>query len=144
MAAKARAVSEKKEDTADLIPENSVVINCADSMDVRRLLFQTEYLKNDQPVFLDGRMSAESFQGYLCSDECKESVTHYRGSLFPQREMYREACTAKSTIYCAAIAAGFLCSLYKQWAMRSQTGYFHWHISFDLRTYDLIRTESSI
>ena len=130
--------------SAELIPEDSVVFACADSMIVRKQLFECELLHRRQPVFFDGRMTAESFKVYAATTELPGSVRFYRDSLFSQGEMHREACTAKATIYCAAIAAGFLCALFKQWSMRERSGYFGWHFDFNIRVFDALRTELSI
>jgi sulfur carrier protein ThiS adenylyltransferase len=77
---------------------------CVDSIDVRKMIW--EVLK-DRPVFIDGRMSAESMR----------IITAYKGfdygtTLFESTEAFAGSCTAKSTIYCANIAAGMMVSQY--------------------------------
>lgn len=131
-------------DSQELIPEDAVVFACADSMIVRKQLFETELLRRRQPVFFDGRMTAESFKVFAATTELPESVRFYRDSLFSQGEVYREACTAKATIYCASIAAGCMCALFKQWAMREKAGYFGWHFDFNVRMFDALHTELSL
>ena len=134
----------KPEDSAQLIPEEAVVFACVDDMAVRRKLFETELLRRRQPVFFDGRMTAESFKVFCATTDHPDSVRFYRESLFSNKEMFREACTAKATIYCASIAAGCICAMFKQWAMREKAGYFGWHFDFNVRMFDVLRTELSI
>jgi hypothetical protein len=132
------------EDSSKLIQEGAVIFSCVDSMTVRRKLFDTEFGRRHQPVFFDGRMAAENLEVYAVSREVPESVQEYRKSLFPQSEMFQESCTAKATIYCAAIAAGCLCAMYKQWAMREKCGYFTRRFDFSIRTFDVLNTALSI
>ena len=114
-----------------------------DSIEVRKAFFNhvftTEHCRH--PVMLDGRMTAEGMQ--LCCIDRKQ-VAHrkaYRETLFPASEAFREGCTAKATIYCASIAAGLICLLYKQWIMRTEHGYYHWRAKLNLRAFDLFDAE---
>ncbi len=98
--------------TADLIPTQSVVFSCVDSMKTRRQIFR-HFCEKDWSVLFDGRMAAESLRVF-CVERDLKSISEYRDSLFPEHESYREACTARATIYSAMMAAAILCAQFKK------------------------------
>ena len=81
-----------------------IVFVCVDKIDTRRLIW--EAVKDGVSLFVDGRMSAEVFRVLTASDTA--SRKHYPTTLFDTSEAYVGPCTAKTTIYCANIAAGFM------------------------------------
>jgi len=107
--------AEPEEYRPEMIEDGSAIFSCVDSIKVRRQIFR-HFRERDWPVFLDGRMSAESLQVF-CIDRMAEAMELYRRSLFPSREAHRESCTARATIYCASLAAAILCAQFKKWAM---------------------------
>ena len=116
------------------IPDGSVVFSCVDSMQVRRRIFR-DFRERDWPVFLDGRMAAESLRVF-CIDRSPEAIDLYRASLFPSHEAHRESCTARATIYCASMAAAILCAQFKKWVMNQAP---EPHIQMDLLSMDCFR-----
>ena len=118
----------------DLIPPHAAVFACVDSMPARRQIFR-DFCEHDWAVFFDGRMAAESLRVF-CIDRSLDATQTYRASLFPSHEAYREGCTARATIYCAAMAAAILCAQYKRWAMGQLPDH---HIHFDLLAIDCYR-----
>lgn len=118
----------------EMIEPGSAVFSCVDSIKVRRHMFR-HFRERDWPVFLDGRMSAESLQVF-CIDRSPAAAELYRRSLFPSHEAHRESCTARSTVYCASLAAAILCAQFKKWAM-SQSPEPRLH--FDLLAMDCFR-----
>lgn len=82
----------------------NIVFCCVDRIDVRRLVW--EAVKDRVNLLCDGRMSAEVLRVLTASDF--ESRKHYPTSLFNSNEAFVGPCTAKTTIYCANIAAGFM------------------------------------
>ena len=56
--------------------------------------------------YCDGRMSAEVLRVLTACDA--ESRRHYPTTLFRTEEAFVGPCTAKTTIYCANIAAGLM------------------------------------
>lgn len=81
------------------------VIFCAvDRIDVRRLIWQA--VKDKVNFYCDGRMSAEVMRVLTACDF--ESRKHYPSTLFHAEEAFVGPCTAKTTIYCANIAAGLM------------------------------------
>jgi len=81
-----------------------VVFCCVDAIDTRRLIW--EAVKNKMRFFADGRMSAEVLRVLTACDS--KSMEYYPTTLFSAEEAFVGACTAKTTIYCANIAAGLM------------------------------------
>ena len=79
----------------------NMVFCCVDKIDARRLVW--EALKDKADFFADGRMSAEVLRVLVAHDV--PSRKHYPTTLFAAEEAFVGACTAKTTIYCANIAA---------------------------------------
>ena len=81
------------------------VVFCAvDSIETRNLIWNA--VKDRASCFIDGRMSAEVLRVLTVCDPASQQ--HYPGTLFSAGEAYAGPCTAKTTIYCANIAAGFM------------------------------------
>jgi len=77
------------------------VLFCAvDAIETRRLIWNAT--KDSMSFFVDGRMSAEVLRVLSVCDIA--SCEHYPTTLFASGEAY----TAKTTIYCANIAAGMM------------------------------------
>ena len=82
----------------------NIVFCCVDSMDIRRLIWNA--VKDTVSFFCDGRMSAEVLRVLVvCNAPSRE---HYPTTLFGNDEAYQGSCTAKTTIYCANMAAGLM------------------------------------
>jgi len=81
-----------------------VVFVCVDSIETRRLIWQT--IKDKARFMADGRMSAEVLRVITACDA--NSRNYYPSTLFAAEEAFRGVGTAKTTIYCANIAAGFM------------------------------------
>ena len=82
----------------------NVVFCCVDRIDVRRLIWES--VKDRASFFVDGRMSAEVLRILTACDA--KSREHYPATLFNAEEAFVGPCTAKTTIYCANIAAGLM------------------------------------
>jgi len=82
----------------------NIVFCCVDRIDVRRLIW--EAVKDRVNLFCDGRMSAEVLRVLTACDS--ESRKHYPTTLFNSDEAFVGPCTAKTTVYCANIAAGLM------------------------------------
>ena len=84
----------------------NVVFCCVDSIQVRQLIWGA--VGEEVLFFCDGRMSAEVLRILTACDS--DSRYHYPKTLFAAEEAYAGSCTAKTTIYCANIAAGLMVS----------------------------------
>ena len=82
----------------------NTVFCAVDKIDIRRLIWET--VKHRASFFCDGRMSAEVLRVLTACDATGRE--HYPSTLFTADEAYQGACTAKTTIYCANIAAGLM------------------------------------
>jgi len=82
----------------------NVVFCCVDKISTRQLIWES--VKDKVSFFCDGRMSAEVLRVITACDN--ESRKYYPQTLFTSEQAHAGACTAKSTIYCANIAAGFM------------------------------------
>ena len=82
----------------------NIVFCCADKIDIRRLVW--EAVKDKVTFFCDGRMTAEVIRVLTACDF--KSRTHYPTTLFHAEEAFIGPCTARTTIYCANIAAGLM------------------------------------
>jgi sulfur carrier protein ThiS adenylyltransferase len=92
----------------------NVIFACVDKIDIRRLIW--EAVKDKADFFADGRMSAEVLRVLTACDSA--SRKHYPTTLFAAEEAYAGTCTAKSTIFCANIAAGFMVSQFAKYLRR--------------------------
>lgn len=82
----------------------NTVFCCVDRIDTRRLIW--EAVKDTIMFYADGRMSAEVLRVIVaCSPG---GWNYYPSTLFAPEEAYTGACTAKTTIYCANVAAGLM------------------------------------
>ena len=90
---------------------DGVFFCCVDKIDVRKHIFNTIGERAD--LFIDGRMSAEYLRVLTVHDD--KSKEHYPTTLFPASEAYQGSCTAKTTIYCANIAAGIMVAQFAKW-----------------------------
>ena len=82
----------------------NVVFCAVDSIQVRQLIWGA--VADKTLFFSDGRMSAEVMRILTACDS--NSRYHYPTTLFSAEEAYTGSCTAKTTIYCANIAAGLM------------------------------------
>ena len=89
----------------------NILFCCVDSIDIRRLIWDT--IGDRVDFFCDGRMSAEVLRVLTAADA--KSRGHYPTTLFTAAEAYAGSCAAKSTIFCANIAAGIMLSQFSRW-----------------------------
>ena len=90
------------------------VFVCVDNIEIRKLIWDS--VKNQVSFFADGRMSAEVLRVIVACDPV--SREHYPRTLFASEEAYAGPCTAKTTIYCANIAAGMMVAQFAKYLRR--------------------------
>ncbi|MEQ8854385.1 ThiF family adenylyltransferase [Gimesia sp.] len=88
-----------------------VVFCCVDSISSRSAIWRT--LRDQCAFWCDGRMRGEVLRVLTAVDS--PSRTHYDTALFPQAEAQTGACTSRSTIYTAGIAAGLMLHQLTRW-----------------------------
>jgi len=89
----------------------NILFNAVDSIETRGLLW--EAVQNRVDLLVDGRMSAEVLRVLTAADP--SSREYYPSTLFTAEQAFVGACTAKTTIYCANIAAGFMIAQFTKW-----------------------------
>ena len=89
----------------------NVVFCAVDSIQIRQLIWGA--VADKVLLYCDGRMSAEVVRILTASDS--DSRYHYPKTLFPAEEAYTGSCTAKTTIYCANMAAGLMISQFTRY-----------------------------
>jgi len=92
----------------------NVLFCCVDSIQTRRHIW--EAVKDTVSFFADGRMAAEVVRVLAVADEAGRE--HYPTTLFQPEEAVQGACTAKSTIFTANIAAGLMLEQFSRWLRR--------------------------
>jgi len=102
--AKVSAYSRKFDFTHDLEKPCDVMISCADSMAVRRELFE----KTQAAWFIDGRMAAEKYHLYCVNTKDQAQRDNYSRTLYSDESAEQEPCTAKATGYCATNLASLI------------------------------------
>ena len=91
------------------------VLFCAvDSIETRRLIWNAT--RDKVNIFIDGRMGAEVLRVLTACNVM--SYEYYPTTLFAASQAYTGPCTAKTTIYCANIAAGSMIAQFTKWLRR--------------------------
>jgi len=85
-------------------PVGNCVFVCVDSIEIRKLIWDS--VKDKVSFYCDGRMSAEVLRIITACDE--KGREYYPQTLFTAQQAHTGPCTAKTTIYCANIATGFM------------------------------------
>lgn len=88
-----------------------VVFCCVDSISSRAAIWRA--LRKQCLFWCDGRMQGEVMRILTAMDS--PSRTHYDSTLFSQAEAQTGACTSRSTIYTAGIAAGLMLHQLTRW-----------------------------
>ena len=84
---------------------------CVDSIATRGLVWEAS--RHRLAFFADGRMAAEVIRVLTAGDPVADD--YYATTLFAAEQAYAGACTAKSTIYTASIAAGLMVGQFARW-----------------------------
>jgi len=88
-----------------------IVFACVDSIATRQLIWET--VRHRAALFIDGRMSGEVIR--VLATDSPATDRHYPQTLFSAEAAYAGACTARSTIYAASIAAGLMVGQLTRW-----------------------------
>lgn len=97
-----------------------IVINAADSMQVRKDLF--DFCTKDFRIhwFIDGRMGAENALMYTMNPQSKKDQESYAKTLYTDKDAVAEKCTAKATCYTATMLAGMIVKSVKDLATKAE------------------------
>jgi molybdopterin-synthase adenylyltransferase len=94
-----------------LFGSEPVIFCCVDSIVTRRMIWEST--RSSALLFIDGRMNAEVLRVLAVDEPAIDS--YYPSTLFAAGEAYIGACTARSTIYTASIAAGLMIHQFAKW-----------------------------
>src|SRR5262249_53781688 len=92
------------------------VFCCVDSITARSTIWRSA--GSAASFWSDGRMLAEVIRVLTVADDVGRK--HYPATLFDQAEAQVGRCTARSTIYAANIAAGFMLHQFARWLRGQQ------------------------
>ncbi|MEX2169435.1 MAG: ThiF family adenylyltransferase [Pirellulales bacterium] len=90
---------------------SNFIFCCVDSIDTRAAIWRK--VGRGAAFWVDGRMRGEVLRILVVADE--QSRKHYPTTLFPETEAQVGACTARSTLYAASIAAGLMLHQFVRW-----------------------------
>ncbi len=90
------------------------VFACVDSISSRSAIWRA--LREQGAFWCDGRMQGEVLRVLTATDAIMRD--HYNTTLFTQAEAQTGACTSRSTIYTASIAAGLMLHQFTRWLRR--------------------------
>jgi sulfur carrier protein ThiS adenylyltransferase len=93
------------------LPLGQAVFRCVDSISARAAIWRATGANCD--FWSDGRMLGEVIRVLTVAGD--QGRRHYPGTLFAQAEAEPGRCTARSTIYTANIAAGFMLHQFARW-----------------------------
>jgi len=89
----------------------SVIFCCVDSIDARSAIWRSASARCR--FWTDGRMLGEVLRILTVAEDVGRD--HYPTTLFAQSEAQPGRCTARSTIYAAAVAAGLMVHQFTRW-----------------------------
>ena len=90
---------------------SEVIFCCVDSIDTRAAIRRK--VGRGAQFWADGRMRGEVLRVLVAAEDA--SRAHYPTTLFPEAEAQVGACTARSTLYAASIAAGLMLHQFVRW-----------------------------
>ena len=90
---------------------SDVIFCCVDSIDTRAAIWRK--VGRGTEFWADGRMRGEVLRILVAANDA--SRVHYPTTLFPEAEAQVGACTARSTLYAASIAAGLMLHQFVRW-----------------------------
>jgi len=95
-------------------PIGAATFCSVDSISARTAIWRT--VRGTCAFWADGRMLAETMRVLVAT--CPQTRSYYATTLFAQADAQQGACTARSTIYAAAIAAGLMVHQFSRWLRR--------------------------
>ena len=87
-----------------------IILSCADSMSVRKELFQQAKKSKKVEFFIDTRMGGLQGQVYSIDMKNKKDIKFYEDSLFSKSEAVQIACTERSIIFTVLGIASLVCN----------------------------------
>jgi hypothetical protein len=115
--------------------QSGAMFCCVDKISERAKIFNGT---GECPLFIDGRMAAETGRVITILADEPDDVEYYQTTLFPQKEQEPEKCTAKATIYCGNFIAAIMVAQYTKWIRGEiKPGSQYRDMMFSLKTFEL-------
>ena len=112
-----------------------VAITATDSMAARQMVWRGLKLKRAVSLFIDARMGAEMLRLYALRPTDLDACEFYEANLYGSDEAEQLPCSARSIIYCPAIAGALIAARVKAFAVGEPT---HQEVLFDIAGMRLI------
>ena len=112
-----------------------VVISAVDSMTARQMIWRSVKLKKSVTLFVDARMGAEILRLYTLRPVDLDACEFFEGNLYDSDEAEQLPCSARSIIYCPAVAGALIAAQVKAFAVGEQV---HREVLFDIPRMRLI------
>jgi hypothetical protein len=85
-----------------------IVVAAVDSMEARKMIFESIKNSGATQLYIDPRMGAESALMYAMDPGSLKDRDTYLKTLYTDSDAVQEPCTAKSTVYCATMLSGLV------------------------------------
>jgi molybdopterin/thiamine biosynthesis adenylyltransferase len=104
----AYSFNEKVDENTPVLP---IVFSCFDNMKARKDAFESWCKLDDKIVFIDGRLTAESYQVYVVAPHF---IERYKETLFSDEEGSELPCSYKSTTHTSMMIASEMVNSFNQ------------------------------
>ena len=94
-----------------------VVIAAVDSMTARQMIWKAVKMRKQIDLFIDARMGAEFARIYAVRPCDMDQAEFYESNLYSSEQAEQLPCSARSIIYCPAVAGAFVALLVKKHAI---------------------------
>jgi molybdopterin/thiamine biosynthesis adenylyltransferase len=88
---------------------SDVCFSCFDNMKARRMMFDLWKMRETREIFIDGRMTMESYQVYTVTPENEDE---YEKTLFSDEDVAEQICSLKSTSHIGALIGARMTSTF--------------------------------
>ncbi len=106
-----------------------IVISSVDSMEVRKLIWETVKENFRVQWLIDPRMSAEYAVSFVMNPNDSRDIESYEKTFFLDKDSVQERCTMKSTIFTATMIAGYVAKHVKDLVTNNEYARItHWAI----------------
>ena len=112
-----------------------VVISAVDSMNARQMIWKAVKMRKQVDLLLDARMAAELLRLYTLRPTDMDAAEFFEENLYSSEDAEQLPCSARSIIYCPAVAGALIAYQVKAFAMGQP---FHREVLFDIPRMKLI------
>ena len=106
-----------------------VVISAVDSMTARQMIWKSVKMRKQVDLFIDARMGAEILRLYTLRPVDLDACEFFEENLYGSEEAEQLPCSARSIIYCPAIAGALIAAQVKAFAVGEP---IHREVLFDV------------